>query len=54
MDFEDIFEKQKHRIDLTKMSRLLGVPVIAVNAAAERNNFYHFYYPCVFATDNNG
>ncbi|MCV4655946.1 hypothetical protein OFM13_31925, partial [Escherichia coli] len=29
----DIFEKQKHRIDLTKMSRLLGVPVIAVNAA---------------------
>lgn len=32
----DVFEKRKHQIDLTKMSRLLGAPVIAVNAASGR------------------
>ena len=29
----DTFEKRRHRIDLAKMSRLLGVPVVAVKAA---------------------
>src|SRR5688572_12093490 len=29
----DTFEKRQHKIDLAKMSRLLGVPVVAVKAA---------------------
>lgn len=32
----DAFEKQKHQIDIDKMSRLLGVPVVAVTAATGR------------------
>lgn len=32
----DVFEKQKHEIDIKKLSTSLGVPVIAVNAKAER------------------
>lgn len=32
----DLFEKQKHQIDIRKMSQLLHVPVVAVNAAAGR------------------
>jgi len=28
----DVFEKQKHKIDIRKLSRLLKVPVVAVNA----------------------
>lgn len=32
----DLFEKQKHTVDLDRMSALLGVPVIAMNAAAGR------------------
>ncbi len=32
----DVFEKRKHEIDTEKMSRLLGVPVVAVNAADHR------------------
>src|SRR5215218_5150770 len=31
----DVFEKQKHEIDIIKLSKSLGVPVIAVNAEAE-------------------
>lgn len=29
----DLFEKRQHRIDISKMSRLLGVPVVPVKAA---------------------
>jgi ferrous iron transport protein B len=29
----DIFEKREHKIDIARMSRLLGVPVVAVKAA---------------------
>ncbi|HUR99311.1 MAG TPA: ferrous iron transport protein B, partial [Pyrinomonadaceae bacterium] len=32
----DVFEKQKHEIDISRLSASLGVPVIAVNAKAER------------------
>ncbi len=32
----DAFEKQKHQIDLTKLSNSLGVPVVAVNAKSDR------------------
>ena len=32
----DVFEKQKHEIDIRQLSSSLGVPVIAVNAKAER------------------
>jgi ferrous iron transport protein B len=32
----DVFEKRKHEIDIVKLSSSLGVPVIAVNAKAER------------------
>ncbi|MEO8573066.1 MAG: ferrous iron transport protein B, partial [Pyrinomonadaceae bacterium] len=32
----DVFEKQKHEIDIAKLSASLGVPVVAVNAKAER------------------
>ncbi len=32
----DVFERRKHEIDAVKMSRLLKVPVIAVNAADNR------------------
>lgn len=32
----DLFEKQKHEIDIEKLSGLLQVPVIAVNAKGER------------------
>ena len=32
----DVFEKRKHEIDIDKLSSSLGVPVIAVNAKAER------------------
>ncbi len=32
----DVFEKRKHEIDISKLSENLGVPVIAVNAKAER------------------
>lgn len=32
----DVFEKQKHEIDIPKLSRTLGVPVIAVNAKGDR------------------
>ena len=32
----DVFEKQKHKIDINKLSRLLKVPVVAVNAKGGR------------------
>ena len=32
----DVFEKRKHEIDIAKLSASLGVPVIAVNAKADR------------------
>ncbi len=32
----DVFEKQKHQIDIPKLSRSLGVPVVAVNAKGDR------------------
>lgn len=32
----DVFEKQKHEIDIRKLSKNLGVPVIAVNAKGDR------------------
>jgi ferrous iron transport protein B len=32
----DVFEKRKHQIDIKKLSSNLGVPVVAVNAKAER------------------
>lgn len=32
----DIFEKRKHNLNISRMSRLLGVPVVAVNAAEGR------------------
>jgi ferrous iron transport protein B len=32
----DVFEKQKHEIDIRKLSQNLGVPVIAVNAKGDR------------------
>src|SRR4029450_5914878 len=32
----DVFEKRKHEIDIAKLSANLGVPVVAVNAKAER------------------
>ena len=32
----DVFEKRKHEIDINKLSSNLGVPVVAVNAKAER------------------
>ena len=32
----DVFEKRKHQIDIARLSRSLGVPVIAVNAKSER------------------
>src|SRR5688500_9272689 len=32
----DVFEKRKHEIDIDRLSQSLGVPVIAVNAKAER------------------
>jgi ferrous iron transport protein B len=32
----DVFEKQQHEIDIDKLSKSLGVPVIAVNASADR------------------
>lgn len=32
----DLFEKQKHEIDIAKLSKSLGVPVVAVNAADGR------------------
>ncbi|MEP7149749.1 MAG: ferrous iron transport protein B [Acidobacteriota bacterium] len=32
----DVFEKRKHEIDIGKLSANLGVPVVAVNAKAER------------------
>ena len=32
----DVFEKRKHEIDIAKLSQSLGVPVIAVNAKADR------------------
>jgi ferrous iron transport protein B len=32
----DVFEKRKHEIDIEKLSESLGVPVVAVNAKAER------------------
>lgn len=32
----DVFEKQQHEIDIDKLSTSLGVPVIAVNASADR------------------
>lgn len=32
----DAFEKQKHEIDVNKLSKLLGVPVVAVNAKSSR------------------
>lgn len=32
----DVFEKRKHEIDISKLSANLGVPVVAVNAKAER------------------
>ena len=32
----DVFEKRKHQIDIDRLSANLGVPVIAVNAKAER------------------
>src|SRR5690349_12976284 len=32
----DVFEKQKHEIDIQKLGRLLNVPVVAVNAKSTR------------------
>lgn len=32
----DVFEKQRHEIDIDKLSASLGVPVVAVNASAAR------------------
>jgi ferrous iron transport protein B len=32
----DVFEKRKHEIDIAKLSKNLGVPVVAVNAKGER------------------
>ena len=32
----DVFEKRKHQIDIGKLSKNLGVPVVAVNSKAER------------------
>ncbi|NOT48809.1 MAG: ferrous iron transport protein B [Acidobacteria bacterium] len=32
----DVFEKRKHAIDIRRMSEMLGVPVVAVNAADDR------------------
>ena len=32
----DLFEKRKHKLDIPKISKLLGVPVVAVNAATGR------------------
>jgi ferrous iron transport protein B len=32
----DVFEKQKHQIDIRKLSRTLGVPVVPVNARSNR------------------
>ncbi len=32
----DVFEKRKHEIDIDRLSASLGVPVVAVNAKAER------------------
>jgi len=32
----DVFEKRKHQIDIAKLSKSLGVPVVAVNAKGER------------------
>jgi ferrous iron transport protein B len=32
----DLFEKQKHEIDITKLSTKLGVPVVAISASAGR------------------
>ena len=32
----DVFEKRKHEIDIAKLSRNLGVPVVAVNAKGDR------------------
>jgi ferrous iron transport protein B len=32
----DVFEKRKHQIDIKKLTSNLGVPVVAVNAKAER------------------
>ena len=32
----DVFEKRKHEIDIGKLSKNLGVPVVAVNSKAER------------------
>src|SRR5687768_10140141 len=32
----DVFEKQKHQIDIPKLSESLGVPVVAVNAKGDR------------------
>ncbi|MEQ1763931.1 MAG: FeoB small GTPase domain-containing protein, partial [Pyrinomonadaceae bacterium] len=32
----DVFEKQQHEIDIDKLSASLGVPVVAVNASADR------------------
>lgn len=32
----DVFEKQKHEIDINKLSDTLGVPVVAVNAKGDR------------------
>lgn len=32
----DVFEKRKHEIDIARMSEMLGVPVVAVNAAEHR------------------
>src|SRR3982751_6866188 len=29
----DVFEKRKHKLDIGRMSRLLGVPVVAMKAA---------------------
>lgn len=34
----DLFEKRKHSIDLARMTELLGVPVVAVNAAEHRGH----------------
>jgi ferrous iron transport protein B len=32
----DVFEKQKHEIDITRLEKLLNVPVVAVNARSAR------------------
>src|SRR6478736_2395833 len=34
----DVFEKQKHEIDIEKLERLLNVPVIPVNAKSHRGH----------------